>query len=73
MTYTKKRIIVDADVPDGATHFRLGGFRLGGLTPNFEWWKFDHKWRWWSDISHEWVDTRDGFIPQRVEKIEVIE
>ena len=63
MTYTKKRIIIDAEVPDGATH-------CAWCSNRFTWIRFkNNKIQYWFRSDSTW----EYFINSRNEKINPIE
>lgn len=75
MTYTKMKIAVEVEVPDGATHYSTwsDGTIMMDEDGDHYWWMFDGKeWYLWIEISKKWVyevpDNLDALKP-----IEVIE
>lgn len=69
MTYTKKKIVITADVPDGATHYEVFD---GGL----EWFNFDKNClNRWSSFYEAWSPTHHTKREKYTElkPIEVIE
>lgn len=67
MSYTKKKIVVELSVPEGATHYQLGEDGL-------EWAKLESgDWSWWSELSSDWTQVSDIYAPENPQPIEVIE
>jgi len=65
MTCTKKKIVVEVDVPDGATHYEIDG-RI--------WYRLNKSiWTWWDDSDNTWRSFCGDYTPKNVHPIEVIE
>lgn len=75
MTCTKKKIVVEMDVPDGATHYSTwsDGTMMVDENNNYFWWMFDGtEWRFWIEIIRKWMDDIPDDL-DRLKPIEVIE
>lgn len=70
MTYTKKKIIVEVDVPDGATHYEIDG----GISILLLWYRLKNSiWTWWDDSDNTWRSFFGDYTPKNVHPIEGIE
>ena len=75
MKSKKKKIAVEVEVPDGATH--SGVLYDGAISVdeygNYYWWMFDGKeWSFWVEVPEEWVRITPSNL-NRLKPIEVIE
>lgn len=68
MTYTKKKIAIEVEVPDGATHYELNG-------ESIYWYRLRKSaWSWWDEVSAGWRSYYDmDYTPGNAQPIEVIE
>lgn len=66
MTNTKKKIVVEVEVPDGATHYEIDG--------RISWYRLRKSiWTWWDNTDNAWRSFRGDYAPKYIYPIEVIE
>ena len=68
MTCTRKKIAIEVEVPDGATHYDING----GIS--ISWYRLKKSiWTWWDNTNNTWRSFRVDYAPKYIYPIEVVE
>lgn len=69
MTYAKKKIAIEVDVPDGATHYEIWSYNAILYRKKD---KGSSVWSFWAPIFEKWLPL-DNPVKTKLKPIEVIE